>query len=178
MTENSKNMIRLLLSVILLACTVTVVAEPLHYEELRLTEEIKFMRKELVLYRSFLQRPDRREKQLSQRILQQQLEAKLPAQPAETAFMEQFYRSARRNGVVVRQIRQAPGRQAGKAAKHLHSVVWDAECSGSWQALLGFIRDMENGDPVIRLDAVEINRNGNAGLSVRAKLGTYYFTKK
>lgn len=176
MTENSKYACILLLSVMVLTATFTGIAGPLQNLQQRRTEEIRYMQKEIELYRLFLQDPDRQEKLLQQQIVLHKLRSQLPTDPQAELIVKQLYRKAEYNGVTITRLKQLPVR---KNEQPLQQLAWETECTGAWEDLLGFVKDIENQEPYTRLSDVQVSRVRNSReISVKAAVIVYFCQRK
>lgn len=176
MTENSKYACILLLSVMVLTATFTGIAGPLQNLQQRRTEEIRYMQKEIELYRLFLQDPDRQEKLLQQQIVLHKLRGQLPADPQAELIVKKLYRKAEYNGVTITRLKQLPVR---KNEQPLQQLAWETECTGAWEDLLGFVKDIENQEPYTRLSDIQVSRVRNSReISVKAAVVVYFCQRK
>ncbi len=113
MTENNRNACMLMLSVVLLTCTVTEVVQPLRQEMLKMDEQARYAKKEIVVYRKFLHESDRKQRLMQQQIALQRLKDSLPERPEENGLADWICRTAKQNGVIVRQMKRVAVGTAG-----------------------------------------------------------------
>ena len=176
MTENSRYACILLLSVMVLTATFTGIAGPLQHLQQRRTEEIRYMQKEINLYRQFIQDPDRHEKLLQQQILLHKLKGQLPVDPKAEMIVKQLYRKAECNGVAINRLKQLP---VQKHEQPLQQLAWETECTGAWEDLLEFVKDIESQEPYTRLSGVQVFRIRNSRqISVKAAVVVYFCQRK
>lgn len=191
MTESSKNACLLLLSVILLAGTVTGIAGPLENRVRQMTEQTGFMRKELVLYRQFAEDQNRAEKQVRRWDLLQKLRGQLPGKIDPETEMQRIYRLAARHGIAIEKCKQITDASANfdKTGNTVTRLLWETEFYGDWQDLLNFFGNIENQGPCTRMEALQIRKSdgkgltfsGNEGcmkLSVSGKICVYWCKKR
>ena len=164
MTENSKNACCLLLSVILLAGTVTGITGPLENHLRQMAGQTNFMRKELVLYRQFAEDQNREHNQVQQRILLQKLREQVPEEMDPEAEVQRIYHLAGLHGIEVQCFKQIPDGSAnsGKNVNKVSRFIWEAEFYGTWQDLVAFFSDIEAQGPCTRMETLQIRKSGEA----------------
>lgn len=174
-TKNDRRVCRLLFSVIILAGTLTCVAGPLRNSGQKLAEESRYMQKEIELYREFARDVGRQEKQLQQQIRWQLLQAKMPEQIDPERFVRLLYRKAEKDRVRIHKIKQVPGKAPkGKPGKP-NFLAWEMVCSGNWNGLTAFVKEVEKQEPLTRLNRAVIIKSRQAGeISLQANVHVYF----
>ena len=193
MTENSKNACWLLLSVILLAGTVTGIAGPLDNSARQMADQTAFMRKEIIQYRDFAACREREKKQVQQRFVLQKLQEQVPEKIDAEKELQRVYHLADLHGITVHVFKQIPDNptRSKTTGSQINRLIWETEFSGTWHDLISFFNDIETQSPCTRMEALQIRKSGEAGkdiipsetgrcteLSVRGRICVYYCCKK
>ena len=152
-TENSKQALCLLFSVILLAGTVTGIILPLRETKEQLQERIRLMEKERLRYEAFASDFQREERQRQRKVRLLHLQQRLPLKLEDTVVVDSIYELARRSHVSVVKLRRTgeaslsgvkrnEGAGKGKntvgarslSGTNIERCDWDAEFSGTYFA--------------------------------------------
>ena len=193
MTENGKYACRLLLSVILLAGTVTGISGPLENSARIMADQTRFMRKELGLYREFAEKQNSEQNQIQRHNLSQKLQRYVPEEIDTEKEVQRIYQMAGLHGITVQRFKQITDNpvRSKKTGDRINRLVWETEFSGTWHDLICFFNDIETQSPCTRMEALQIRKSGEAGkdiipsetgrcteLSVRGRICVYYCCKK
>ncbi len=174
-TENSKQALCLLFSVILLAGTVTGIILPLRETKEQLQERIRLMEKERLRYEAFASDFQREERQRQRKVRLLHLQQRLPLKLEDTVVVDSIYELARRSHVSVVKLRRTGeaslsgvkrNEGAGKrkntvgarslSGTNIERCDWDAEFSGTYFALLDFFQHLETTGGMARLSGAVI----------------------
>lgn len=193
MTENSKYACWLLFSVILLAGTITGIAGPLESRVQRMAEQTNFMRKEMRLYREFVENQDSVQKQVQQQNLLQKLQGYLSEEVDTEKEVQRIYQMAGLHGITIQRFKQIPDSSvhSNTTGRRIGRLLWEMEFSGTWQDLISFFNDIETQGPCTRMEALQVRKPGETGkdivpsgsgrcteLTVRGRICVYYCYKK
>ena len=193
MNESGKYACRLLLSVILLAGTVTGISGPLENSVRITADQTRFMRKELALYREFAEKQNSEHKQVQQQSLLQKLQGYVPEEVDPEEEVQRIYQMAGLHGITVLRCKQITDNpiHSKKTGDRINRLIWETEFSGTWHDLISFFNDIETQSPCTRMEALQIRKSGEAGkdiipsgtgrcteLSVRGRICVYYCCKK
>ena len=193
MVENDKYACRLLLSVILLAGTVTGISRPLKNSARIMADQTRFMRKEFALYREFAAKQNSEQKQVQQQNLLQKLKRYVPEEIDPEEEVQRIYQMAGLRGITVLRFKQITDNpvHSPKTGDRINRLIWETEFSGTWHDLISFFNDIETQSPCTRMEALQIRKSGETGkntvssgagrgteLSVRGRICVYYCCKK
>lgn len=182
-TENSKQALCLLFSVILLAGTVMGIFLPLRETKEQVQERIRLMEKERLRYEAFASDPQREERQGQRKVRLLHLQRRLPSKTEDTVMVDSVYEWARRSHVSVVKLRRRTrgaslsgvkrNEGAGKGKNsigdrslsgiNIERCDWDAEFSGTYFTLLDFFQRLETTGGIVRLSGVEIRSSAKEG---------------